>query len=273
MKEIYDYFDRLWYTHKQADIYITLYRLGLKPASTIASVSWYERVWTYKVLQDFVDRGIVAESIKGGVKQFWIPDINLLKTMIQKKTEHRSTLGDQFEFVRSVFDSIDTNKWLVVPKIQRYEKRSWIESLYDDIYASVQSQWLISITFFATNTFESQLMSQETTGVRLQSLNKLLVSNHIHINSYIAQWSLIMEYVSFFETAENLSDLPAGHNAVNMFIVGKEVFLIIYKEQPIGLRLNSPEFARVIRFLLEQSGKTTDKDYRMVTKKKREDDL
>jgi hypothetical protein len=82
-----------------------------------------------------------------------------------------------------------------------------------------------------------------------------------------------MEYVSFFETAENLSDLPAGHNAVNMFVVGKEVFLIIYKEQPIGLRLNSPEFARVIRFLLEQSGKTTDKDYRMVTKKKREDDL
>jgi hypothetical protein len=48
-----------------------------------------------------------------------------------------------------------------------------------------------------------------------------------------------------------LKNLPAGANAINLFVIGKEVFLIIYKDEPIAIRFSSPEFARAMHFLLE----------------------
>ena len=82
MQEIAQYFAQLWFNDKESDIFVTLWKLWSKPASTIASVCGYERVYTYKVLQKFVAEGIIAETISKGVKHFWIPSLDLLRQYV-----------------------------------------------------------------------------------------------------------------------------------------------------------------------------------------------
>ena len=62
-----------------------------------------------------------------------------------------------------------------------------------------------------------------------------------------------MESIRYLETIKNLGELPAGNNAINIFVVGKVFYLLIYRNQPIGLKISSPELSRAIHFLLEQT--------------------
>jgi hypothetical protein len=60
-----------------------------------------------------------------------------------------------------------------------------------------------------------------------------------------------MEQLRIIENYNTIDQLPAGNNAINLFLVGKIVYIIIYKDLPIGLKLESPELARALHFLLE----------------------
>lgn len=252
MKEIALYLQDIWLTNKESDIYVTLYKLGSKPASTIASVAWYERVWTYKALEKFVDMGIVAETIQQNVKHFRIPSLDLLKSHIERNKASRMKLESDYDIFKTQITQLDTNPLHSPPKIQLYEKISWIRALCQDMHNSIQTQWLITIKLFATNTFESQLQSAQTITPHLQWFFDWLSEKNISLTSYLAQWSLIMEHLSILESQwEALKNLPAGANAINLFVIGKEVFLIIYKDEPIAIRFSSPEFARAMHFLLE----------------------
>lgn len=252
MREIASYLNDIWLSDKESDIYVTLYKLGSKPASTIASIAWYERVWTYKALEKFVDMGIIAETVKQNVKHYWIPSLDLLKTYIERKKASRVKLESDYDIFKTQIIQLDTNPLHSPPKIQLYEKISWIRALCQDMVNSIQSQWLITIKLFATNTFESQMQSTSTTTPYLQWFFEQLSERNISLTSYLAQWSLIMEHLHILQTQwEELKYLPAGANAINLFIIGKEVFLIIYKDEPIGIRFSSPEFAWAMHFLLE----------------------
>jgi hypothetical protein len=64
-----------------------------------------------------------------------------------------------------------------------------------------------------------------------------------------------MEQLRVLDSFTALDQLPAGNNAINLFLVGQTVYIIIYKNLPIGIKLESPELARALHFLLEISGK------------------
>jgi hypothetical protein len=50
-----------------------------------------------------------------------------------------------------------------------------------------------------------------------------------------------------------LSELPAGDDAINIFIIGQTVCVVIYKWHPIGIKIGSPELARALHFVLQQT--------------------
>ena len=111
------------------------------------------------------------------------------------------------------------------------------------------------IKFFATNTFETQMLSNQTLANYSQDFIHKVQDKKISVQSYIADGSLTMEHISYLEQFAHIGQLPAGNNAINIFIVGKIFYLIIYKDQPIGLKIESPELAWAIHFLLEQTVK------------------
>jgi sugar-specific transcriptional regulator TrmB len=60
----YDYFSELGFSQKEAEIYLTLYKLGMQPASTIAKYVQLERTSVYKTLMFFVEKDLVLVSQK-----------------------------------------------------------------------------------------------------------------------------------------------------------------------------------------------------------------
>ncbi|MDP2670453.1 MAG: hypothetical protein Q8O99_06075 [bacterium] len=114
---------------------------------------------------------------------------------------------------------------------------------------------MLTIKFFGTNTFETQLLSSGTVKTYIGDFLKLLDQQRVTVQSYIADGSLIMEHLTISEAMQGIENLPAGNNAINFFVVGQIFYLLIYKETPIGLKLESPELARAMHFLLEQTQK------------------
>jgi hypothetical protein len=61
-----------------------------------------------------------------------------------------------------------------------------------------------------------------------------------------------MEQISKTTNIQNLNQLPAGNSTINMFIVGWTVYLIIFKENPFGIKIDSKDFANVMHFMFEK---------------------
>ena len=255
MEEITQYFSQLWYNDKESDIFVTLWKLWSKPASTVASVCGYERVYTYKVLQKFVVEGIIAETISKGVKYFWIPSLDLLRQHVLRYQYKYSALDKQFIALQTHFSSLVQHGSNAIPKIQIFEQQSGIKSLFEDIVWEIERQRLITIKFFGTNTFETQILSNTTLAVYSHDFLSILQEKKLTIQTYVANGSLTMEHITYFDSFFDIGQLPAGNDAINIFVVGKIFYLIIYKDQPIWLKIESPELAWVMHFVLEQTTK------------------
>lgn len=253
MQEIAQYFAQLWFNDKESDIFVTLWKLWSKPASTIASVCGYERVYTYKVLQKFVTEGIIAETISKGVKHFWIPSLDLLRQYVLRHQAKYSALDEQFSYLQTTFDALSSSIQTVAPKLQLFEQQSGIKTLFQDIISEVEKQWLITMKFFGTNTFETQMLSHQTLSTYSQDFLSAIGKKKLTIQSYLADGSLTMEHITYLESLTSIGQLPAGNHAINIFIVGKVFYLIIYKNEPIWLKIESPELAWAMHFLLEQT--------------------
>lgn len=122
--QIISYLSSIGLNPKESLVYLTLYTYGTKPASTIASISNNERVWTYKTLCKLVDMGIIAETMKQSVKHFWVPSLDLIKSYVTRKQEEREKLDNDFDLFRSQISQLDKNPIHSPPKIQLYEKNA-----------------------------------------------------------------------------------------------------------------------------------------------------
>lgn len=253
MQEISQYFSQLWFNDKESDIFVTLWKLWSKPASTIASVCGYERVYTYKVLQHFVTEGIVAETVSKGVKHFWIPSLDLLRQYVLKYQKKYTKLDEEFAYIQTVFGALQSQVQTSTPKLQLFEQQSGIKTLFEDVMMEVEQQGLIVIKFFGMNTFETQILSHDTLSSYIHDFAHQIKQKAVTVQSYLADGSLTMEHIRYLEHVGSLWDLPAGNDAINIFVVGKVFYLIIYKNQPIWLKISSPELAWAMHFLLEKT--------------------
>jgi len=49
-----------------------------------------------------------------------------------------------------------------------------------------------------------------------------------------------------------LSDLPAGQASLMVYVIGSVVYIMLFKSQPAGIKIESQELADVVVFLLKQ---------------------
>ena len=255
MEKIIHFLTQLGYNKKEATIYTTLYTMGASPASSVARKAWYERVYTYKALQKMINDGIVAQTKKSWTTHFWIPDSTLLLAYIQKQEQTRKNREAQFQHIQQELASLQENTVSYAPKIQFFEGEQQIKNLFALIPELIEQQNLLVLSIFWTHTFQEQIIANKTVSLYTQPLSQYLNDKNISITSYIAEGGLIMEQLKSYSHIEKISELPAGDNAINMFIIGQIVVIVIYKWQPVGLKIESPEFARALNFVLKQTGK------------------
>lgn len=252
MKEIAHIFTQLGYQKDESKIRLTLYQLGNAPASVIAKKLKKERTWVYKTLRKIARDGLVQQTKKKGVSYFWIKDASSLFSALERQEQQIKTLQWEQEFIQQRLLQYETKRYPHLPKIALYDGVDGIQSLYNDIYETVITNKYLVIKFFASNTFESQTSVNMTLKNYYQNIFQKLKKKKVTIDTYLGNGILIMEQITKTTNIENLSDLPAGNSAVNIFIVGKVIYLIIFKDIPFGIKIDSEDVANTLHFLFEK---------------------
>ncbi len=246
------FFTQLGFTDKEAEIFLALYKLGSKPASSVASYLNMERTSVYKTLLKLTQEGIVFETQIRWVAHFFIPEIRVLKKYMLEKKEKIQHLEDSFWLIETELSQYDSNKYRYIPKISLFDGEDGIKNIFNDIYDTTINNKYLVIKFFATNTFDAQVSVWKKLKDYYEDIFAKLQKKKVIVEAYLGNGVMIMEQISKTTNIQNLSELPAGNSTMNIFIVGEVVYLIIFKEIPFGIKIDSRDFASVMHFLFEK---------------------
>jgi len=141
-------------------------------------------------------------------------------------------------------------RYPALPKMQFFEGASSIKQLYEDMLHMIDAYKYLAIKFVASNTFDLQVNVQETIQTYAQTFFQKLQANNIGVVTYLAQGDLIMESIQRLTQNTSFIDIPAGQSAINLFVVGKAFYIIIFKQIPIGIKIESEELSAMMHFLL-----------------------
>lgn len=247
-----NFFTQLWFTTKEADIFLALYKLGTKPASTIAKHLNQERTYVYKALIKLAQENIVSETMIWWVKNFFVADSSVLKKYMNDKMEHLQKLEDNFVAIETELSQYDENKYSNIPKISIFDGIDGIKNIYNDIYQTTLANKYLLINFFASNTFQSQISVNKTVKDYYYDLFERLKKKKVSIDAYLWNGILIMEQISKTTNIQNLNQLPAGNSAINIFVVWKSVYIIIFKDIPFWLKIDSEDLSNVMHFFFSK---------------------
>ncbi len=252
LKEISHIFELLWYTSQDAEVRIWLYQLWMQPASTVASKLKRERTWTYKLLRTMAHDWLVFQTEKKWVKHFRIKDPLVLFTHIERKIETLKQAQNHADSVSQRLLQFESQRYPHLPKISLFDWVDWIRSLYADMYETTIKNKYLVIKFFASNTFESQTSVHTTLQDYATDTFKKLTQKNVTIETFLGNWILIMEHITKTTNIENLSDLPAGNSSINIFVIWKTLYLIIFKDIPFWIKIDSEDVANTMHFLFEK---------------------
>ncbi|MDD3302354.1 MAG: helix-turn-helix domain-containing protein [Candidatus Gracilibacteria bacterium] len=237
-------------TQKESQIFIFLYQYGKKPASTIAKHIGDERTNTYKSLLQLVKKGFISEITKDGTKLFFVANKNIFEYKLNAEVDELEKKKDNMHLLKKEFDELEKQSFSGKPNIIFYEGIDGIKNIYDDIVNSAGEKGYKLIKFFASNTFENK-SSNNFLQYSPNFLEKLK-NKKIHLDVFLGNGISILEEIVKGSDMENVSKLPASNSSIQTFIFGDNVYIIIFKEIPYGIKIESEEYASIMHFLFRK---------------------
>lgn len=250
--QIYDYFERLGFNKKETNIFLALYKLWIQPASVIAKYTQLERTYVYKILLKLSWEDFISNTQKNGVKYFFISDSSVIKKFIKNKISHYQKLENEFFIIENELKQFENKYNGEIPKISLYEGLDGIQNMYEDIYNYMKKNNYISLKLFASNVLESKWIENGNLKYYGEIFFEKLKKEKISVDTFLWNWINIMESVGKSIYIEELENLPASNASINIFVVGDMVYIFIFKNIPIGLKINSEEFANSLHFMLDK---------------------
>jgi hypothetical protein len=191
--------------------------------------------------------------MRWGVKHFFVPDKQVIQRMIDQQYELISQSAQLVPLVEAELNELDQTSTQTLPAMRFYEGKSGLEHCFADLYDDIIASGLIIVKMFATNTLDHQWTSVQSLRDYGAWLLDKLQQNNITIESYLGNGILTLESLIKTSQMSDITNLPAGNSAINCFIFGDLVYVIIYKNIPIAWRMRSEEFAQMLHFLLKNS--------------------
>ena len=237
---------------KHSEVFILLYKYWAKPASTIAKMIKLERTTVYKILQVLVVKGLISENIKNWVKHFFVSNKSVLRDKIleeKRELEKQEKLLPQIEKELSL---LDNSRISPIPKMRFFEAEEWIINLFKDILFELEEKKYSTIKCISANTFESMSLNNKNLDELTWNFFKQLKKDKINIEWYLATGIMTLEQMIKSNNIVDIEKLSVWNNSLNFFIVWEIVYLIIFKQIPFWMKLESSEFADLMHFMLKR---------------------
>lgn len=237
---------------KHAEVFILLYQYGAKPASSIGKMLGEERTNTYKILQTLVKEGFVAENVKGNVKHFFIANKEVLRNKIEEQKRALEKQEKILPQIEQELTELDKEKISPLPKMRFFEWKDWILSLFKDILLEAKNRRYSLVKCISANTFESLSINNKNLDAYTWDFFEELEKNKIKIEAYLGTGILTLEQMIKSYDRVDIQHLSVGNNSLNFFIVWEIAYLILFKQIPFWIKIESSEFADLMHFMLKK---------------------
>lgn len=131
----------------EVSVYQATLALGARPASTIARKAGLKRGHTYNVLQSLMEKGIVQEFLKNGVRHFTCSPPKTLLSIVDRRAEE---IASQKERLLRVIPFLEQmrNPLSSQPKVRFFQGVEGIKEIYEDMIR-VPGQPIYAVTDIA----------------------------------------------------------------------------------------------------------------------------
>jgi len=250
--KFFDYFHSLGFSQKEAEIYLALYKLGIQPASVVAKYADMERTYVYKILVELSWKNLVSVTEKGGIKNFFIPDLSILRRYVENERVKYEKMHDRFEDIEIELQS--HRKWETsnTPKITLYEGGDGVRNCYESIANELTEHDYRSCKLFASNTLASRSGKSDTVNQYASEFLTKMETQGIYIDALLGNGIWLMESIGQAHNIDELRNLPATNESIQILIAGGVVYILIFREIPFAMKIASEELAGVLYFLLEK---------------------
>jgi len=250
---IESFFQKLGLDEKETKVLMGVIRLGSQPASVIAKNSKLDRTTTYRLLKQLCDRKILAHSKKNGITVFYLKNVSDIENYLNNQKKRITELSSEYKEIAPQLLSLQ-GSIQELPKMQIYEGYFQLETFYNDIVNSAIEQQLLVIRILGSNTF-SQKLERKELGDIIENFKKNMSEKKIEADILIAQGNLTREWISELHSLKDIENLPAAGGATNVILVGDRVFMVSFRDFPVGIRIDHPDIAKTMHFLFDMCGK------------------
>lgn len=232
--------ENIGFSEKKAKIYLAILELGEASVIDISKKIGIKRTTVYNILPELISEGYVKKTSKNKKSLFFVEDPDLLKNNLEDKL---ATLKEALPEIKSL-----QNIFPFKPKITFYEGFGGIKEIYKDTLNSLNSGDII-LSFTGITNFE-RLIPHDISREYIANRVKKKIRARI-----IATRSSVME--KWKENApKELREIKIIDDSKYKFdgdieIYGNKVALISYKENFIGVVIESKEINQMQRLAFE----------------------
>lgn len=138
---------RMGFTEPEIAVYLANLSTGTKPASVIAKKANLKRAHTYNVLEKLIDKGIVQEYSKNGIRHFHASSAISLNAGLENKAQE---IKDQQTALNKVLPCLERmrNPGLSEPLVRYFRGIEGLQEIYEDTLR-VKDKRILAVADFA----------------------------------------------------------------------------------------------------------------------------
>jgi hypothetical protein len=239
-------------TEKQAEIFLTLYRLWPQPASVVARHIDQERTITYKSLLTMTKHGFLSKTNKKNVLHFFVNNIENFRSKILKQKEEANKLAEDLpNFVEQLEKLQNQNFWLK-PSTTLYDGSEWLKNLQEDIIDEINTHHYRVIKRFGSHLFDTNSRSTKTLWDYMPKLFNKLEKEKISTDILLGKWISLIENLFVTNKKQEILGLPTWVNSINIIVVWQSIYIIIFEPVPSAIKINHPLLANTFHFFFEK---------------------
>lgn len=251
---LHDFLTKIGVSDKEQAVYLALSTLGVQPASTIARRCNFDRVSTYRYLKRLADQGLVKVYVRDGVQFFGPAWGEGIESHLRQQIAAYESLLEEVPLADQALHGLSGGESLV-PKLQVFEGKTGLKTLFRDILAESREQKLLRIRMLTSNTFEQQLGNVPLSKF-MKEFFADLKQRSLGIEIIEASGTLLPEYIRKIAPADfNVESFPAARGATSVFIVGTALYLACYGDTPIGLKIKHEQMSQIFHFMIDAIGR------------------
>lgn len=248
-----DYLLSCWLNPKEIEIFLKIFQYGPKTATQLSHITNIERTNCYKIIQKLSKEWLIQTSEKNGVKLFWVEKTDSIKTYLENKKRWLEKLSNNYDAIEFEFQRLRSKSESSLPKIRLFEHINWLESLYESAIKSITLQWNKVVQMYATDTLESSGVSNEKSLQLAQEFYSQLANQWVTIEQRKGNGISLIEQIQYSHIYWDLASISHWSGSTQIWIIWSTLYIIMFKDVVVGIRIESKELSYMIYALLTKS--------------------